>query len=211
LGGVTRGLCLTHSVGDWDLHSPGTTSGWVLYPSSCWDSFPTTRDHPRLHLVGVVISRNRKASPSVTPLERGIREGYRSGLEERVSAQLEELGIPFEYEKYTLKYLPQQKFKRYTFDYLLLDNGIIIETKGRFVSSDRTKHKDVKVAFPELDIRFVFSNPNTRIGKKSSTTYAMWCDRFGFKYAKGDIPSEWFQEPRNDKALEILEQFKKSN
>ena len=40
-------------------------------------------------------SRGRTVDPS----KRAIVNGYRSGLEERVSAQLESLGIPFEYEK----------------------------------------------------------------------------------------------------------------
>ena len=64
----------------------------------------------------------------------------------------------------------------------ILPNGIIIEAKGQFVSSDRSKHKLIKEQHPDLDIRFVFSNSRTRIGKKSKTTYAMWCDRFGFNF-----------------------------
>ena len=49
---------------------------------------------------------------------------------------------------------------------------IIIETKGRFVTADRQKMLLVKEQYPDLDIRFVFSNPNSRISKKSKTTYA---------------------------------------
>ena len=72
-----------------------------------------------------------------------------------------------------------------------LSNGVIVETKGRFVTADRQKHKLIKEQHPTKDIRFVFSNPNAKIGKKSTTTYAMWCDKHGFKFAKGFIPKEW--------------------
>ena len=52
----------------------------------------------------------------------------------------------------------------------------------------------VQQQHPDLDIRFVFSNPLTRISKKSKTTYAMWCEKHGFQYAKGLIPEAWIQE-----------------
>ena len=58
------------------------------------------------------------------------------------------------YHKPTSKYKPD----------FVLPNGIIIETKGQFLSSDRTKHKLIAKQNPLLDIRFVFSNPNTKIG-----------------------------------------------
>jgi hypothetical protein len=73
-----------------------------------------------------------------------------------------------------------------------LPNGIIIETKGRFVIADRKKHLLVKQQHPELDIRFVFTNSKNKINKKSKTTYADWCEKNGFKYADKEIPEEWF-------------------
>jgi len=128
------------------------------------------------------------------PDRRGLIEGYRSGLEEQNAAKLRARGIPVLYEKYTLRYTKPAKEHRYTPDFPLL-NGIIVETKGRFVTADRQKHLHIKASHPDLDIRFVFSNPNSRIGKKSSTTYAMWCDKHGFKYAAKLIPDEWLSEP----------------
>jgi hypothetical protein len=35
---------------------------------------------------------------------------------------------------------------------------------------------------------------NARIGKKSKTTYALWCERNGFQYANKHIPSAWIEE-----------------
>lgn len=133
----------------------------------------------------------RKARPRSVE-ERGRAEGYRSGLEEKITAELKALGVDFAYEALTIPYtLPP---KRYKPDFIL-PNGIVVETKGRFVSSDRTKHRQIKEQHPDLDIRFVFSNSKQRIGKKSQTTYAMWCERFGFPYADKSIPLEWINEP----------------
>jgi len=75
-----------------------------------------------------------------------------------------------------------------------LPNGIIVETKGRFVLADRKKHKLIKEQHPELDIRFVFSNSNTKISKKSKTTYGAWCEKLGILYADKTIPEEWLKE-----------------
>lgn len=116
--------------------------------------------------------------------------------------------MPYEYERYTLKYVPTPKATRYTPDFVL-PNGIIIETKGRFVSKDRTRHKEIKKQFPDLDIRFVFSNPNSKIGKRSATTYAMWCERSGFLYAKGLIPEAWLKEKPDKKRIAALKALEK--
>lgn len=129
-----------------------------------------------------------------TSKEVGLVHGFRSGLEEAVAGQLEEAGVDVEYEKYTLEYLKPARASRYTPDFPL-PNAIIVETKGRFVTADRQKHRLIQEQHPNLDIRFVFSNPNSRISKTSKTTYAMWCDRYGFKWAKKWIPKEWLEEP----------------
>lgn len=115
-----------------------------------------------------------------------------------MAGQLSRLGIPVQYEQYTLRYTKPEKEHRYTPDFIL-PNGIVIETKGRFVTADRQKHLAIKASHPDLDIRFVFSNPNNRIGKKSSTTYAMWCDKHGFLYAPKLVPHEWAKEPKRVK------------
>ena len=118
---------------------------------------------------------------------------YRSGLEEHVADQLDQLGVQFEYETMVIKYIRPQKTHRYTPDFIL-PNGIIIETKGRFLTKDRQKHLLIKKQNPDLDIRFVFSNPNQKISKTSKTTYAKWCNTNGFIYAKETIPTTWIKE-----------------
>lgn len=124
---------------------------------------------------------------------RGLAEGYRSGLEEKIAAQLQEAGIPVKFEEKTIRFTKPSKPGRYTPDFEL-PNGIIIETKGRFVTADRQKHLLVREQHPELDIRFVFSRSKDPINKKSRTTYARWCDKNGFKWADKRIPPEWLKE-----------------
>lgn len=131
-----------------------------------------------------------------SPAQRSLEEGYRSGLEEVTAEDLRQRGVSFRYEEVVISYEKPARKAKYTPDFVL-PNGIIIETKGRFVTADRQKHILVKAQHPELDIRFVFSNPRQRISKTSSTTYAMWCEKHGFAYASKAIPQDWIDEKVN--------------
>lgn len=124
--------------------------------------------------------------------QRGLMNGYRSGLEDRISEQLKELSVQFKYEEFKIKYEVNES-RTYTPDFEL-PNGIIIESKGRFVSADRKKHLLVKKQHPHLDIRFVFSNSRAKISKGSKTSYGDWCDKNGFLYSDKLIPEEWINE-----------------
>lgn len=101
--------------------------------------------------------------------------------------------MSYTYEKVKLKYIRPASEHIYTPDFKL-PNGIIVETKGRFLLADRMKHIMVKKHNPDVDIRFVFSNSNARISKASKTTYAMWCRKHGFLFADKTIPEEWINE-----------------
>lgn len=136
--------------------------------------------------------KKQKASKA-DRLAHGIKHGYRSGLEEKIAAELQAQGVPYEYESMKIQYLQPEKKRKYTPDFIL-PNGIIIETKGRFIPEDRQKHLLIKEQHPDLDIRFVFTNPNTPIRKGSNTTYAMWCQRNGFMFAARSIPEAWIKE-----------------
>ena len=124
-----------------------------------------------------------------------LKYGYRSGLEDKVAIQLVKAGQTVRYEKMKIKY--QKPASTYTPDFVL-DNGIIIETKGRWLGSDRSKHLLVKAQHPDLDIRFVFTSSKAKLNKGSKTTYGMWCDKNGFKYADQMIPEEWLNEQTKD-------------
>jgi hypothetical protein len=128
---------------------------------------------------------------TTTAKQRGLKYGYRSGLEESVAEQLENAGMPYFYETTKIEY-DVKETRKYTPDFIL-PNGIIVETKGRFVAADRKKHLLIKSQHPFIDIRFVFSNSKQKISKGSKTTYADWCDKFGFKYADKQIPEDWLK------------------
>ena len=119
---------------------------------------------------------------------------FRSGLEKRTADFLNKRKVKFRYEEVKLKW-QDLRMRTYTPDFVL-SNGIIIETKGRFISSDRTKHLFVKAQHPELDIRFVFSNPRAKLYKGAKSSYGDWCDKHGFQYARETIPVEWLKEKK---------------
>lgn len=129
-------------------------------------------------------------------MSNGIKHGYRSGLEDEIASQLKSLGIDGEYEQHKIKFTQPAKSRSYTPDFWLRgpNKTIIVESKGRFITADRQKHLMIKKSNPKLDIRFVFTNPNARISKTSKTTYAAWCDKHGFLYAKKEIPLDWIKE-----------------
>jgi hypothetical protein len=140
--------------------------------------------------------------------KRAIAEGYRSGLEEAVAGQLASQGVKANYESFRIPYTVPETPHKYTPDYDL-PNGIIIETKGRFMAADRKKHLLVKKQHPDLDIRFVFSNPNAKLRKGSPTTYASWCEKNGFLYAAKTVPLAWIEESHNKKSLKIIASLKR--
>jgi len=127
---------------------------------------------------------------------RGIQAGYRSGLEEDTAAYLNKKKVKFTYEKEKIKWV-DLKVRTYTPDFVLA-NGIIVETKGRFISVDRRKHKEIKRQFPELDIRFVFNNSRAKLYKGAKSSYGDWCEKHGFKYADKVIPDEWLEETEDE-------------
>lgn len=148
--------------------------------------------------------------PKMSPeqLRRGIKKGYRSGLEEKVGEQLDIEQVDYGYETFRIPYMVPARAATYTIDFHL-PNGIIVETKGQLTQSDRKKHLLIKEQEPDLDIRFVFSNPRNKIAKQSKTTYAAWCTKHGFPYAEKFIPVEWLREPVNQKSLERIKAIRK--
>lgn len=123
--------------------------------------------------------------------QHAIKNGYRSGLEDDISVDLKERGVSFKYETLKIKWTLLEN-KTYTPDFIL-PNGIIVESKGRFVSDDRKKHLKVREQHPNLDIRFVFSNSRGKLSKGAKSTYGEWCNKHGFIYADKRIPDEWLK------------------
>lgn len=124
-----------------------------------------------------------------------LAHGFRSGLEERVSEQLAFLNILDCYEIKKIPFVQPAKNRNYTPDFWL-PNGIVVETKGVFTVQDRQKHLLIKDQYPDLDLRFVFSNSKNKLRKGSKTTYADWCNKYAFIFADQLIPEEWINEKK---------------
>ena len=130
----------------------------------------------------------------ISNIQRGLREGYRSGLELNIGEQLNAAKVMWRYEPERITYTPKKQ--TYTPDFLLQGQGIklYVETKGRFLAKDRTKHLLLQSQYPNMDLRFVFTNPNQKLYKGSKTTYGEWCNKHGFIFSKGRIPESWIRE-----------------
>lgn len=124
--------------------------------------------------------------------QAALINGWRSGFESDINELLVQQGIDGEYEKHKISYTIPESEHNYTPDFKL-PNGIFIETKGRFVTADRSKHILIKKQHPELDIRFVFQNSKGKIRKGSKTSYADWCIKHGFQFADKTIPNDWLK------------------
>lgn len=135
---------------------------------------------------------------------------YRSGLEREVAEYLKDKQSKVRYEVLKIEW-EDLRYRTYTPDFML-DNGIIIETKGIFDSEDRRKHLEVRKQHPKLDIRFVFSNSMAKLYKGSKTRYCNWCDKNGFLWAHRVIPEEWLKEKGRvikAKTITLKEKIKK--
>ena len=116
---------------------------------------------------------------------------FSSAFEARFARDLRERKIESAYEADKIRYVP--KTRLYTPDFYIASHNFYVETKGRFVSSDRAKHLLIKEQHPDLDIRFIFMDDKIRLDKRSKTTYGGWCDKYDFKYAVNRLPDEWIK------------------
>jgi hypothetical protein len=130
----------------------------------------------------------------------------RSGFEARIKQNLEERGINYGYESLKLRYNANPcphcgkpvTVRTYTPDFILHGRlPVVVEAKGRFTSTERTKMRAVKRDNPKIDIRFLFQRDQfIRAGSK--TRYTSWAEAHGFPFAIGEsIPQEWI--PKDNK------------
>lgn len=120
----------------------------------------------------------------------------RSRLEQRFEDILIENGGDYKYEVTKISYIVPESSHTYTVDWTL-SNSVLIETKG-YLSDYRERQKYVllKEQHPELDLRFVFDNPNKLCGG-TKMTHAKWAEKYGFTYCSikdTEIIAEWISE-----------------
>ena len=137
------------------------------------------------------MSKRKKQPPQ--QLQQTNSENYRSKFEAEIAATLTKKEVSFRYESLDLKYIIRGTYKP---DFILSQNGIIVETKGFLSPEDRRKMVAVKAANPSLDIRFCFQNANTKLsrGKKRSLSYGQWATKNGFLWCHKTIPTQWYEQ-----------------
>lgn len=133
---------------------------------------------------------------------------FRSGLEDKISKQLDSKCIHYDYERYRIPYILPESHHTYLPDFLL-PNGIFIEAKGIWESDDRKKHLLIREQHPDLDIRIVFSNSRSKLYKGSPTSYAEFCEKNNIKFADKLIPLDWLKEPSRKVPFDKLKEKKK--
>jgi|TARA_R110002153_G_scaffold127190_3_gene274718 predicted nuclease of restriction endonuclease-like RecB superfamily len=138
---------------------------------------------------------NKKQQQRLT-VSNGIKHGYRSGLEDKLSKQIKTAGLEVHYETDKIKYQVPPRQAKYTPDFRLPKDGgfFYVEAKGIWDVQDRQKHLLIQEQYPEIDIRFVFSNSNNKLYKGSKSTYASFCDKHRLQWAHKTIPDEWLTE-----------------
>ena len=105
----------------------------------------------------------------------------RSKLEMKFEEILIANQAEYDYEVTKISYIVPESKHTYTVDWTCL-NGLLIETKG-YLSDHQERHKYVllKQQYPDLDLRFVFDNPNKLCGG-TKYSHAKWADKFGFRW-----------------------------
>lgn len=120
------------------------------------------------------------------------KKTLKGSFEPQVVKQLKRLKVKFDYEPHKLEYT---LVRPYTPDFIVyLSDGsyFYIEAKGYFRWDDQRKMRLIKEQNPGLDIRLLFMQ-NNKISKSSKMRYSDWADKYGFKYAIGEIPKEWLK------------------
>ena len=123
--------------------------------------------------------------------------GYRSNFEIVFKTAFEKLGYSAKYEAKTIMYIQPEKPRKYTPDWEVQE-GIYIETKGRFPPEERQKVLWVRESNPKIKVYMLFQNSSVTLSKRSKTTYGDWCTKHGIEWAdisEVDKWRKWFENP----------------
>lgn len=120
----------------------------------------------------------------------------RSKLELRFEDLLKELKVEYDYEVTKIAYVVPESKHTYTVDWTI-KNGPLLETKGYLSDhQERNKYVLIKQQHPDIDLRFVFDNPNKLCGG-TKYTHARWAEKNGFLYCSVkdvDTIKQWTEE-----------------
>ena len=135
---------------------------------------------------------------------------YRTDFEAITAEQLQSWDISFEYEPARLRYKDNDGRKRITRpDFHLKPKsndphgGMFVEAKALLKHDHLARYECLKEQRPDLDIRFVFEEPDRAIshysldngeGETRVVSYSEWADMNGFKWAGETVPKAWIKE-----------------
>jgi hypothetical protein len=127
-----------------------------------------------------------------------------------VAEMLRTQKVKYDYEKESFPWLetvpnaycpsckqPAIASRSYTPDFFL-NNGVVVEAKGRFTPKDRKIALAMKAKMGDA-YKMVFQFDN-RLSRKSKTRYSQWCSKHGIDFAIRQIPPEWAKELHGDSA-----------
>lgn len=125
---------------------------------------------------------SRRANPEKIYDKDGNLVKRRSRLEQQFERVLQEYDAKYEYECTKIPYIVPESKHTYTVDWTLL-NGVLVETKGRLADyAERRKYELLKQQNPDLDLRFVFADPNKLVGGTKTVTHCAWAEKHNFKW-----------------------------
>lgn len=135
---------------------------------------------------------------------------YRTEFEAITAEQLLSRNVSFDYEPARLRYQDKDGRKRIVMlDFHLKPQsndphgGMFVEAKSLLKHEHLARYEKLKAQRPDLDIRFVFEEPDKIIthyrvddgeGGSMSVSYSEWCDMNGFKWNGDTIPTAWLKE-----------------
>lgn len=121
----------------------------------------------------------------------------RGNYEREVAKQLLSLQSKYKFDfNYESERIPYVITHYYKPDFILTTvsgKKFYIESKGWWEQSDRRKILEIVETNPDIDLRMLFQKDN-KIYKGSKTTYSMWCEHYGIRWAVNSIPEEWLSE-----------------
>jgi hypothetical protein len=120
-------------------------------------------------------SKTKPKSPSP---KRGRQPRLKSKFEKRFYEEITRRGLVLSYETDTLPYTLDLSYKP---DWKVED-GLYLETKGKFDYVERRKMLAVLRANPGKEVRMVFMR-NQKLGKGSKMNYGEWCDKHGIRWS----------------------------
>jgi len=136
----------------------------------------------------------------------------RSGYEDLVAESLGRMEIDYQYEPCRYPYYSSvrgavcndcdavsiSKLRYYTPDFVIGNEELFIEAKGRLTSSNRTSMLDVLDTSDHINrnnFRLLLQSDNTYGGK--GKRYSDWCEANGILYAvsrSGEVSKEWLRK-----------------